>query len=213
MENLEPIGSANSPQLGGAPKNKQKLTVIISLSIVAVMLVASLASSPFYRAFCRATGFAGTPLRESDLSAQDRRDAKTGAVAAPRMMTMRFNGNVEPGLDWKFRPIENELKIAVGTNNMAYFEAENLTNHDITGVATFNVTPLKAAPYVVKVACFCFNLQTLAAGERVEMPILFYINPTIRTDRTLDEVTSITLSYNFYRASTQQPPKFKQTPL
>ena len=209
MSVFDNLPTENDEEFAARKKRQQKKTVYISVGIVAVMLGLSLVSSPLYRAFCRVTGFAGTPLRAVDLPKLSDEE-RAAAAATPRIIAMRFNGNVEPGLDWRFQPTENVISVKVGQNNMAYFEAENLTNDPITGVASFNVTPLKAAPYIVKIACFCFNQQTLAANQKQIMPISFYIDPSIRKDRTLDDVTSITMSYSFFRSTTQAPPPFRK---
>ncbi|MDI9348694.1 MAG: cytochrome c oxidase assembly protein [Candidatus Symbiobacter sp.] len=210
MDKLTQVPEIPPPPPGDARRKNQKLTLLLGLSLVAVMLGLSFASSPFYRYFCRVTGFAGTPLRASDLASATPAERALAEAAAARNLVIRFNGNVEPDLDWRFQPTANETKIKVGENAMAYFEAENLTDQPITGIATFNVTPYKAAPYVVKIACFCFTQQTLAPHVKISMPILYYIDPKINQDRTLDDVTNITLSYSFFRASEQAPPKFRK---
>ncbi len=146
---------------------------------------------PAYRAFCQNFGFAGTPLRAN---------AQTKAVGTiDRMVTVRFNSDTDPGLPWRFRPKQREIALKVGETGLAFFEATNQGALAITGTATFNVVPLKAGPYFVKIECFCFTEQTLQPGETVDMPVTFYVDPEIAKDGNLDEVATITLSYTFFR--------------
>lgn len=161
------------------------------IGIVVGMNVFAYAAVPAYRAFCQNFGFAGTPLR-ADVQQQP-------IEVIDRSMTVRFNSDTDPGLPWRFRPVQREITLKVGETGLAFFEATNLSDETITGTATFNVVPLKAGPYFVKVDCFCFTEQTLRPGEHVEMPVSFYVDPEISAEGNLDEVGTITLSYTFFR--------------
>jgi cytochrome c oxidase assembly protein subunit 11 len=162
------------------------------VSMVMAMNGLAYAAVPAYRAFCQKFGFAGTPLVEASGPA-------SGEILSDRSMTIRFNSDIEPSLDWHFKPVQRSMHMQVGETGLAFFEAENKQNESVTGTATFNVTPLKAAPYFAKIECFCFTEQTLAAGESVQMPVTFFVDPAIAEDRNLDDVTTITLSYTFFR--------------
>ena len=150
------------------------------------------ATVPAYRAFCQKFGFAGTPLVAETAPG-------AGEILADREITIRFNSDIDPALDWRFKPVQRSITLNVGATGLAYFEAENRHDETVTGTATFNVTPLKAAPYFVKIECFCFTEQTLAAGETAQMPVTFFVDPDIARDKNLDDVTAITLSYTFFR--------------
>ncbi len=154
------------------------------------------ATVPAYRAFCQKFGFAGTPLVEALAPSADE-------VLADREITVRFNSDIEPALDWRFKPVQRSVTLNVGATGLAFFEARNRHNKAVTGTATFNVTPLKAAPYFVKIECFCFTEQTLAPGETAQMPVTFFVDPEIALDENLDDVSEITLSYTFFRTETE----------
>jgi cytochrome c oxidase assembly protein subunit 11 len=168
-------------------KNRRLMAVL--LAVVAVMVGGSYAAVPLYRIFCQVTGFGGTTQiaeRPSD-------------TVSARVMHIRFDATVN-GLPWAFQPMQREVSTHVGQNTLVFYSAENHAREPVTGSATFNVTPLKAGQYFSKIECFCFTEQHLKAGEQVEMPVVFFIDPAIEQDRNMDDVKTITLSYTFYPA-------------
>ena len=161
-----------------------------SLTFVMAMNGFAYAAVPAYRAFCQAIGFAGIPLRAVEAPAAD--------AVIDRDITVRFNTDVSADLAWRFKPVQRSVDLKVGETGLAYFEATNLSDRQITGTATFNVTPLKVAPYFVKIECFCFTQQTLAPGETAQMPVTFFVDPDIAEERNVADVRTITLSYTFF---------------
>lgn len=147
---------------------------------------------PAYRAFCQQFGFAGTPIVEANGPESD-------LVLSDRIITVRFNSDIAPDLAWRFKPVQRSIELNPGETGLAFYEAVNQAGRDVSGTATFNVTPLKAAPYFVKIECFCFTEQTLSPGQVAQMPVTFYVDPAIAEDQNLDDVTTITLSYTFFR--------------
>lgn len=131
-------------------------TVIACAAIVASMTGLSFAAVPLYDLFCRTTGFGGTTQRA----------AQGADTVLDQTISIRFDSNVSDGLHWKFRPEVRETRIKIGENAMMVYVAQNLSDHTTTGTAAFNVTPPQAGQYFVKVACFCFEEQTLAAAKR-----------------------------------------------
>ena len=164
------------------------------VGVVVAMIILSFASVPLYDLFCRVTGFGGTTQIGEKLDQ---------APTTTREMTIRFDASIHPDLPWSFKPAQGPLNLPVGADMLAFYEATNLSQSPLTGTASFNVTPLKAGQYFVKVACFCFTEQTLAPGEKVEMPVSFYIDPAILNDKNMEDVTTITLSYTFFRQQDQ----------
>ena len=153
------------------------------------------ASEPLYRIFCQVTGYAGT-TQVADFR------LKTEEVLE-RVVEIRFDANVNSKLPWKFRPVKSEIKIRVGEQVLAFYEATNISDEPIVGTASFNVTPYKAAIHFNKIDCFCFSQQLLKPGETLRMPVTFYISPEIVKDIKAVEVKTITLSYTFFKDSDQ----------
>ena len=162
-------------------------TALTMALVVAAMVGLAFASVPLYRAFCSLTGFGGTPLRA---------EKAPGAVAG--RIGVRFDANVHPGLPWRFEPEQRTVRIAPGEQTRIFYRAQNLTARPITGQAAFNVTPDQAGKYFNKIQCFCFTEQTLKAGQSVDMPVVFFVDPKIRKDEDTKDIDEITLSYTFY---------------
>ena len=154
------------------------------------MIGLAYASVPLYRLFCQVTGFGGT----TQVAA-----ATTPLVAVPgSSIKIRFDANVAPGLAWRFKPKANEVSIPIGEKRLAFYTSTNTAATPVTGRAVFNVSPDVAGRYFIKIDCFCFTEQTLKAGETVDMPVAYYIDPAILDDPVARKVDEITLSYTFY---------------
>ena len=159
-------------------------------ALVFGMVGVSFAAVPLYRMFCEATGYDGTP--------------QIGAKAAPGAsggtIEVRFDANTSPALAWRFTADERVVTVPLGEDRLASYTGRNQAGQAITGVATYNVSPEKAAKYFHKTACFCFNEQTLAPGQQASFPLSFWVDPAIRADPDTRDVRSITLSYTFFRS-------------
>ncbi|MCB9931017.1 MAG: cytochrome c oxidase assembly protein [Alphaproteobacteria bacterium] len=166
-------------------------TGVVLAGLVAGMVGLSFAAVPLYRIFCQVTGYAGTPKVAETAS----------ATTLDRKITIRFNADTNPNLPWYFRPEQKAVRIKLGEQSLAFFKAENLSDHTITGTAVFNVTPEKAGEYFTKTQCFCFTEQTLRPGQSVDMPVAFYVDPSLNDDPSMDTVETITLSYTFYEVA------------
>ena len=163
-------------------------TVLQTVSVVVLMGGLAWASVPFYDWFCRVTGFGGTPGQVS---------ANAEGIL-DQTVTVRFDGSLNDGMSWEFKPVVNEMEIRIGETGLAFYEAYNPTDHPIAGQASYNVTPYAAGAFFEKIECFCFTEQVLAPGERVQMPVSFFVDPEIVADRDGKFVHTITLSYTFY---------------
>jgi cytochrome c oxidase assembly protein subunit 11 len=157
--------------------------------VVVLMVGAAYAAVPFYNWFCRTTGFNGTT-----------QVATAGPAGAPleRTVAVRFDSNVAGGLPWKFEPEQTEIEVKIGQVVTVYYTVTNQSARTTTGEAAYNVAPLTVGAYFEKINCFCFTRQTFAPGEKREMPVVFYVDPSIVNDHENDGLNTITLSYTFY---------------
>lgn len=184
---------AEQAAVHAGPARRNGRTLLVLVLLVAGMTGLAYASVPLYRLFCQVTGYGGTTQRA---------DAFAGPGGG-QALRVRFDATVNPELDWSFRPAERSVQLTTGENAIAYYVAENLGREAVTGTATFNVTPDRAGLYFTKVECFCFTEQVLLPGQRVDMPVSFYIDPEIADDPDLADLATITLSYTFFRAEDQ----------
>ena len=165
-------------------------TAFFVVLVVFVMVGLSFASVPLYDLFCRTTGFGGTPVIKKNVN-----ESKLSEELTIKVL---FNADTAQGLEWNFSPVQREMIVNLGETTLALYEAKNYSENSVTGFATFNVLPLKIGKYFSKIDCFCFEEQTLSGGEKVEMPVSFYIDPKIAEDSNTIEIRTITLSYTFF---------------
>ncbi|HEY7459233.1 MAG TPA: cytochrome c oxidase assembly protein [Xanthobacteraceae bacterium] len=181
----------------GAALARRHARVALALgTFVVAMVGAAYASVPLYDWFCRTTGFGGTPLVA----------AKAPDAPIARRITVRFDSNVAGGLPWDFAPETREVEIAIGETKLVHYVARNAGAQSTVGTATYNVSPPQAGAYFNKLQCFCFTDQRLTAGERMEMPVAFFIDPAIADDPDLRGLKNITLSYTFFPVKKQPDP-------
>lgn len=164
-------------------------TVVKLVGVAVLMGGLAWASVPFYDWFCRVTGFGGTTAQADGGSDE----------VLERTIKVRFDGTVERGMDWAFKPVARVMEIRIGETGLAFYEAHNPTDQPIAGSASFNVFPYEAGGHFTKIDCFCFEEQVLEPGETVLMPVSFYVDPEITRDRDAQHITHITLSYTFHR--------------
>ena len=184
------------PQGADAPDHKR---VVVPLLLVLAFMGGVVVYSPeLYNMFCAATGYGGTTQRV----------AQDSGVVLDEQITVRFDATVSKALNWEFKPVQRSVKVRIGETVVAKYTAKNLDEKAIVGSATYNVTPEIAGSYFNKIECFCFIEQRLEAGEQVEMPVSFYVDPEIVTDKSGRQLKEITLSYVFY--AKKQPMKAAQ---
>lgn len=172
----------------GQSYNKHRVIAVLCAALVCGMVGLAYASVPLYRLFCQVTGFAGTTQRVSAAS----------PVIIDRTVTVRFDANVAPGLDWKFEPVTKPLTVRLGETAIAIYRATNLGPTSSVGTAAYNVVPDQAGVFFNKLACFCFTEQTLAPGQSIDMPVQFFVDPAMAKDSDGRRINEITLSYTFF---------------
>ena len=171
-----------------APMDPKQKTVLQLVGVILVMGSLAWASVPLYDWFCRVTGWGGAT------------DVAEAAMDVPLEQTIkvRFDASKERGMPWEFKPVEREMEIRIGQEGLAFYEAYNPTDRPIAGTAAYNVAPFAGGAFFSKIQCFCFELQVLEPGERVLMPVSFFVEPEILDDPDGSGVSVITLSYTFY---------------
>ncbi len=154
------------------------------------MVGAAYAAVPAYYAFCRATGFGGTTQVAGGAS----------AVKGERFLTVRFDANVAPGLNWTFEPETTSTRLRTGQTATVFFRVRNLSAHETAAVAAYNVAPEISGAWFDKISCFCFSEQRLGPGESAELPVVFFLDPKLERARDMDKVAEVTLSYTLFAA-------------
>ena len=178
-------------------RRKNLRVVVPCLAFIGIMIGIVAYSPTLYRLFCAATGFGGTTQRA----------VADAGVVSNRTVTVQFDSNVAPDLPWRFVPAQREVSVHLGEQKLVFFTAENLTDKAIVGHATFNVTPDRTGIYFNKIQCFCFDDERLEAHERVEMPVVFFVDPALASDSETADIHTITLSYTFFRSASSDKAK------
>mgnify|MGYP003983344453 FL=1 len=174
--------------------NGKQRTLFQTIGLVVVMGGLAWASVPFYDWFCRVTGFSGVTAVASGDS----------EIILDKTIKIRFDASLERDMPWDFKPVQREMTLRIGETGLAFYEAYNPTDRPVAGSASYNVAPFDAGGFFAKIDCFCFEEQVLQPGERVQMPVTFYVDPAIVEDRDAKYAKSITLSYTFYEIDLPQ---------
>ena len=180
---------------GGRARRNNRLLGLGGATLAVTMIGLTYAAAPFYSAFCRATGYEGTPQQVK---------ANTDAEGH-RILRVGFDANVAPGLDWSFEPEVESIRLRTGKTVTVFFRARNLTDKPTVARATFNVTPEVSGEYFDKISCFCFTEQHLGPHESAEWPVVFFLNPDLEADPSMARVDSITLSYTLFAPPSERP--------
>ena len=179
------------------PHNQRRMhrTAFICLGVAVGMVGLAYASVPLYDLFCKVTGFNGTPVV---------RDNNASEIT-DRVISVRFDSNVAPGLSWSFSPEKPEVTVKLGETTTVYYKVTNTGDKPATGIATYNVQPDLAGTYFSKLECFCFTEQTLQPGETLESAVVFYVDPRLAQDSDVKDISSITLSYTYFPSKAGKP--------
>jgi len=170
--------------------NKKTLTPLILAGIFFLMLGLSFAAVPLYDLFCRVTGFGGTT--------QNAENKEIPKIVINQDYKIRFDTNSNGALDWKFYPEKNTLNLKPGEVHTVKFFVENESNKPTSGSATFNVSPSPIGIYLNKIGCFCFEKQTLEAGQKKNFVLTFFLDPKVVDDKKTNNIYDVTLSFTFF---------------
>ncbi|KAF2730003.1 hypothetical protein EJ04DRAFT_474531 [Polyplosphaeria fusca] len=195
-------------------KQKNRTTMNYVLSIILGTVALSYGSVPMYKMICQTTGWGGQPIKSAahgDLSADP--STRLKPVESHPRIRITFQGNTSDILPWKFVPQQREVRVLPGETALAFYTATNNSDEDIIGVATYSVTPGQVAPYFSKIQCFCFEEQRLNAGETVDMPVFFYIDPEFAMDVNMKDIRTVTLSYTFFKAKYDKEGHLRPVPM
>ncbi|MCM2440838.1 cytochrome c oxidase assembly protein [Agrobacterium vitis] len=188
----EPGGKQAEERRG---KGKDLTVFFACLAFVGGVTAMSFAAAPFYRMYCQLTGYNGTTQRAEQPS----------SVILDRKMTVTFDANVSPGLNWDFKPMQASVAPRIGETIQANYSVTNRSPYTTKGQAVFNVTPMEAAVYFNKIECFCFTETVLQPGQTLDMPVVFYIDPDIMAQPETKNIGTVTLSYTFYPHGGEKP--------
>ncbi|KXX81190.1 Cytochrome c oxidase assembly protein COX11, mitochondrial [Madurella mycetomatis] len=197
-------------------RRRNRSTMYYTLSIILGTVALSYGSVPMYKMICQTTGWGGQPVRAhggpGSSSTSEELAAKLEPVTDAKRIRVTFSSSVSDVLPWKFTPQQREVRVLPGETALAFYTATNNSSQDIIGVATYSVTPAQVAPYFSKIQCFCFEEQRLAAGETVDMPVFFYLDPDLLKDLNMRQVETVTLNYTFFKARYDDNGRFKGPP-
>ncbi|KAI1460764.1 cytochrome c oxidase assembly protein CtaG/Cox11-domain-containing protein [Annulohypoxylon moriforme] len=197
-------------------RHRNRTTMYYTLSIILGTVAFSYGSVPMYKMICQTTGWGGQPIRAPNHGGSGSGEFDPASRVIPvtdaRRIRVTFNASVSDILPWKFVPQQREVRVLPGETALAFYTATNRSDSDIIGVATYSVTPAQVAPYFSKIQCFCFEEQRLNAGETVDMPVFFYLDPDLLNDLNMRGINEVTLSYTFFKAKYDNNGNFKGFP-
>jgi cytochrome c oxidase assembly protein subunit 11 len=177
------------------PRPRNRIIVLAVMATVAGMTGLSFAAVPLYKIFCQTTGYGGTTQRAE----------QAPTTRGKRVLNVRFDTNVAPGLPWTFQPEQASIDLRTGDTATVFFRVKNNSNQPTAAVASYNVSPDQSGSYFNKISCFCFSEQKLGPGESAELPVVFYLDPSLETDETMRDVGGLTLSYTYFASKDPAP--------
>jgi cytochrome c oxidase assembly protein subunit 11 len=186
--------SASPPPLADSTRDSNARLATYAAAVVIGVIGVSYASVPLYKVFCQATGYGGTTQQATEEQFKTVRP-----VPGARQLTVMFNADTTAAMPWTFRPQQAAVRVVPGETALAFFTAHNPTSEAVTGVSTYNITPLRAAKHFNKIQCFCFEEQRLKPGEEIDMPVFFFVDPAFLEDPAMANVQTMVLSYCFHR--------------
>ena len=160
------------------------------------MIGLTYAAAPFYSAFCRATGYEGTPQQCESQHGCAKAIGFCGSASTPMS---------RPASTGASSRRSSSSGLRTGKTATVYFRVRNRLDTPAVARATFNVTPEVSGGYFDKISCFCFTEQHLGPHESAEWPVVFFLDPELEADPSMARVDSITLSYTLFAPPSERP--------
>ncbi|MHA7834261.1 MAG: cytochrome c oxidase assembly protein [Algiphilus sp.] len=170
-------------------KVQKRYQVARLLGTVVLMFIFGFALVPLYNVLCDITGLNGRS--STNFAAGEAQAAQR--VDSSRTVNVEIVTTVNANAPWAFEAVTQRLTLHPGEFVTARVIAENMEHSAKTIQAVPSVLPYKAARYVHKTACFCFDQQQFDAGQQREMPVVFTVDPELPA-----EVKTITMSYTLF---------------
>jgi cytochrome c oxidase assembly protein subunit 11 len=169
-----------------ATRNRRLMKKLLLLTLA--MFGFGFAMIPFYKTLCEVAGI--NQLIKADAAPVN------SQIDSSRELTLELDANLRDGLPWRFKPLHGSIKVHPGQMVRVDYELENLSGRSMSGQAIPSFGPINAAQYFRKLECFCFKKQTIAAGEKRVMPVVFVVDRKLPAD-----MNTVTLSYTFFEVN------------
>ncbi|MAD89138.1 MAG: cytochrome c oxidase assembly protein [Pseudoalteromonas sp.] len=152
------------------------------------MFAFAFALVPLYDVFCEVTGLNGKPDMEAAQA--------SSLVDETRNVDVSFITQTKDGVPFSVKAKQFSVAVKPGEMSELTFIAKNLSAQQKVMQAIPSVSPGKAAKYLHKVACFCFDRQPFEPNQEVEFKLVFYVDTSLPHD-----VEELTLSYAIFDIS------------
>jgi cytochrome c oxidase assembly protein subunit 11 len=172
------------------PRKSNKRLTLILLCGVLFMFGFCYMLVPIYNLLCKQAGINGKGANTATVVAAGMKEDKS------RTIQIDFTTTLHGSLNFDFKPLQRHISIHPGEIKLVYFLAKNLTGNEITVQAIPSITPSDGARFLKKTECFCFTQQYFFKNEKAEMPVYFFIEPSVPKS-----IKEITLSYTLFDAS------------
>lgn len=162
-------------------------SVIILTCLVIFMFAFTYLMVPIFTYACQKLGINGKNVMTATVP-------KTGMqLDESRLIKVEFASTIHGNVGFKFEPLQRVIRIHPGERKLIYFYAENQTGKDKTIQAVPSITPADGARFFKKIECFCFTQQFFKKGEKADMFVNFYIDPSVPKN-----IKEITLAYTLF---------------
>ena len=172
---------------------KKKFFIIIAINTFLIVFILLLAI-PAYKYLTNKYNLEDNEVVKDQIVINP--EAKSKAIL-DRNINIKLIAKVDKSLKWEFKPLQDNVKVKIGENNLIQYKGKNLSDKTITSTANFFVDPEAVQVYLIKTECFCFTEQTLKSGESQIFTMVFYIDPALDSDWYFDNLKDLVFTYEF----------------